>query len=159
MADTEGGVECRSCTMAMLKHLISTLALLASAVWLGFPMLGSSSHSPTGATYDVVAQSSEQGRSFVIRDTTIDPGGSIGWHWHQGTVIALVKQGTLYHLRSDCTVDAIYRAGDSFIEPRGPEHVHDGRNYGTTPVVLEIMYVVLAGSPLAQAPNLPIACP
>lgn len=89
--------------MAMLKHLISTLALLASAVWLGFPMLGSSSHSPTGATYDVVAQSSEQGRSFIIRDTTIDPGGSIGWHWHQGTVIALVKQGTC----TTCAVTAL----------------------------------------------------
>lgn len=80
----------------------------------------------------------------------IEPGGSIGWHWHSGTVISVVKEGTLQHIRSDCTVDAVYQAGETFIESSGPGNLHDGRNFGTTRVVLENMYVVPAGRPLAE---------
>lgn len=85
-----------------------------------------------------------------MRDTMIKPGGSIGWHWHSGTVISVVKEGTLQHVRHDCTVDAVYEAGDAFIESNGPDNVHDGRNAGTTPVVLENMYVIPTGKPLAE---------
>jgi quercetin dioxygenase-like cupin family protein len=69
--------------------------------------------------------------------------------------MAVVKEGTLHHYRNDCTVDAIYRAGDSFIEPSGSDHVHDGRNFGTVPVALEVIYVVPVGKPLAEAINPP----
>jgi quercetin dioxygenase-like cupin family protein len=139
----------------MLRHFIFTLVLLTSVVWLGFPLAGSSSKSRTSVDYDVVAQTSDHGRSFVIRDTTIDPGGSIGWHWHRGTVFAVVKEGILYHYDRDCTVDAVYHPGYSFVEPAGADHVHDGRNPGKTPVVLEIMYVGAAGVPLADANDPP----
>ena len=104
------------------------------------------------------AQSYYQGRDFVVRDTTIEPGGSIGWHWHRGTVIAVVKEGTLRHYRSDCTVDAVYRPGESFVEFSGADNVHDGRNFGTIPLVLEVIYVIPAGTPLADAVAPPHNC-
>jgi quercetin dioxygenase-like cupin family protein len=142
----------------MLRNFIFMLVLLSFAVWLGQPLMGSSSNLLTRVGYDVVVQTSDQGRTFVVRDTTIKPGGSIGWHSHRGTAIAVVKEGTLYHYGSDCGVDAVYGAGDSFIEPSGSAHVHDGRNFGTTPVVIEVLYVIPAGTPLADAQNPPPAC-
>lgn len=100
-------------------------------------------------------RSSADGRDFILRDITIGPGGSTGWHWHDGTVIGAVKQGTLTHYSSDyCTVDGVYSAGDSIAEPSGPDHVHVGRNLGSEPVVMWVVYIDEAGAPLSvDAPN------
>jgi len=95
-------------------------------------------------------RSSTDGRDFILRDITIAPGGSTGWHWHDGTVIGAVKQRTLTHYSSDCTVDGVYVAGDSIAEPSGAEHVHVGRNLGVEPVVLEVLYANPVGRPLAE---------
>ncbi|OJZ73605.1 hypothetical protein BRW65_12870 [Mycobacterium paraffinicum] len=137
---------------------MSSAALLAVAAWLAYALIGSGANSPAGVDYEVVAQTSGEGRTFVVRDTTIAPGGAIGWHWHRGTVLAVVKQGTLYHYGNDCTVDGIYRPGDSFIELSGPTHVHDGRNHGTTPVVLELLLIDPVGTSPAEATDPPRAC-
>lgn len=139
----------------MVKMCISIVVLLGIAGWLGYPLVHSGR---SRVDYDVVAETSDHERSFVVRDTTIAPGGNIGWHWHQGTVIAFVKAGTLYHYRSDCTVDGVYRPGDWFAEPSGPDHVHDGRNLGTTPVILEVVYIVHPGTPLAEESGTPSGC-
>ncbi len=65
-----------------------------------------------------------------------------------------MKSGTLTHNMSDCSVDGVYSTGRAFTEPGGPDHVHIGRNLGTTPVVLEVLYVLPTGSPLSEdAPN------
>ncbi len=85
-----------------------------------------------------------------MRDVTIDPGGSTGWHWHDGTLVGAVKLGTLTHYSANCSVDGVYNPGDSITEPAGPEHVHLGRNLGTTPMILEVIYVNPAGKPLAE---------
>ncbi|ORA11839.1 hypothetical protein BST16_18425 [Mycobacterium asiaticum DSM 44297] len=140
----------------MRRSSVCVLALFALMAWLGFPLLQPSSSS--SVDYSIVAQSSDHGRAFVVRDATIEPGGRIGWHWHRGTVIAAVKEGTLYHYGSDCSLDGIYRAGESFVEPSGADHVHDGRNLGATPVVLEVMYIIPEGTPLADAREAPPGC-
>ncbi|GAB3028676.1 hypothetical protein MBOU_39960 [Mycobacterium bourgelatii] len=145
-----------STTQVVLKNVVFIVVLLALGGWLGRQLIGPSS--TPSVDYNVVAQSSDQGRKFIVRDTTIEPGGSIGWHWHRGHVIAVVKEGTLWHFGSDCTVDAVYKAGDSFIEPSGPEHVHDGRNFGKTPVVLEVLYVIPEGTPLLDTAPPPPTC-
>jgi oxalate decarboxylase/phosphoglucose isomerase-like protein (cupin superfamily) len=65
-----------------------------------------------------------------------------------------VVQGTLTHNESDCAVDGVYRAGDTLVEPSGAGHVHIGRNLGATPLVLDVLYIDPAGSPLSEdAPN------
>ena len=79
-----------------------------------------------------------------------DPGGSTGWHWHDGTLIGAIKQGTLTHYAANCSVDGVYNPGDPITEPAGSDHVHVGRNLGATPVILEVIYINPAGKPLAQ---------
>ncbi|MGH3797648.1 MAG: cupin domain-containing protein [Pseudonocardiaceae bacterium] len=82
------------------------------------------------------------------------PGGSTGRHYHDGTLYVLVRQGTLTHHSWDCSIDGVYSAGNALVEPSGADHVHLGRNLGSTPVVLDVVYRNPTGSPLAEdAPN------
>jgi hypothetical protein len=59
-------------------------------------------------------------------------------------------QLTLTHYSADCSIDGVYNPGDPITEPAGPEHVHLGRNLGTTPLILEVIYIKPAGKPLAE---------
>ncbi|WP_328767832.1 cupin domain-containing protein [Streptomyces sp. NBC_00286] len=89
----------------------------------------------------------------VVRTITVAPGGSTGWHYHQGELIAVVQSGTLTRTMHDCTVETT-TAGKSFVEPAGPHHVHIGRNLGTEPVVLYVTYLLPEGAPLSvDAPD------
>lgn len=69
-------------------------------------------------------------------------------------LIGVVKQGSLTHNMSDCSIDGVYNAGDPVIESAGPDHVHLGRNLGSIPMILQVIYVDPVGKPLAEdAPN------
>lgn len=130
--------------------LVSVLVLLS----LVTPPARSAATPGSGVSSAQLSQSSQEGRDFIVRDITIDPGGSTGWHWHDGTLVGGVKHGTLTHYSADCSIDGVYKPGDPITEPAGPEHVHLGRNVGTTALVLEVIYIMPAGKPLAQdAPN------
>ena len=89
----------------------------------------------------------------TVREITIEPGGSTGWHSHPGDLLAVVQAGTLTRQLADCA-EVTTPAGLAFVEPGGPQHVHVGRNLGAEPVVLYVTYVLPAGSPLAvEAPD------
>jgi quercetin dioxygenase-like cupin family protein len=111
-----------------------------------------------GATSKLISQNTVDGKDYIIRQITLAPGGSTGWHHHNGTLYALVKEGTLTHTANTCKRDGLYTKGDMFIEPSGADHVHIGRNLGNTPVVLDVLYVDPAGSPLAVSDPNP-GCP
>ena len=101
-----------------------------------------------------LAQTTVGGEDYILRKITIQPGGSTGWHYHDDTLYAVVKQGTLTRTESDCTTNHTHKAGSAIVEPSGADHIHIGRNLGSTPVVLDVLYVTPAGSPLAEdAPN------
>jgi quercetin dioxygenase-like cupin family protein len=89
----------------------------------------------------------------VVRTITIQPGGTTGWHYHLGKLIAVVQSGTLTRAMADCSVETS-TAGQSFVEPDGARHVHVGRNLGTMPVVLYVTYILPEGAPLSvDAPD------
>ena len=135
-----------------LRHLRALLLVVAPLFVT--PLAQAAATPSNGVNSQTLHQSSQDGRDFIIRESTFDPGASTGWHWHDGKLIGAIKQGTLTHYRSDCSVDGVYNAGDTMTEPTGPEHVHIGRNLGPTPLVLEVIYVNPAGKPLAEdAPN------
>ncbi|MCU1682001.1 MAG: Cupin 2 conserved barrel domain protein [Amycolatopsis sp.] len=127
-------------------------AALAGVAVLGLSLLpGTAEATPSsGVTATILSQHTVGGKDFILREITIAPGGSTGWHHHDGTLFALVKSGTLTHDEADCQVDGVYHAGATFIEPSGADHVHIGRNLGTTPMVLDVLYIDPAGSPLSE---------
>ncbi|MBP2473132.1 quercetin dioxygenase-like cupin family protein [Crossiella equi] len=96
------------------------------------------------------AKTTVGGKDYHLRTITIAPGGHTGWHFHDGDLYGVVTGGTLTHYGKDCAVDGVYPKGSSVVEPAGPDEVHIGRNLGTEPVVLEVLYVLPAGSPFAQ---------
>ena len=97
-----------------------------------------------------MSQSTVDGVDYITREIIIEPGGSTGWHWHQGHLSGVVKLGTLTHNTSQCELDGLYEPGDPISEATGLDHAHIGRNLGTVPVVLQVLYIQPAGSPLAQ---------
>jgi len=107
-----------------------------------------------GVTGTIIAQKTVGATDYILREITIPPHQSTGWHYHDGPLYGTVKRGTLRHFAATCTPDGTYRKGDRITEPPGPGHVHIGRNLGDTPVVLDVLYVLPHGSPLSEdAPN------
>lgn len=101
-----------------------------------------------------LSQSSLAGKDYITREITIAPGGTTGWHYHPGQVFGVVRSGTLTHYDSGCTVDGVYNAGDPITEISGVGYVHEGRNEGPDPLVMWVLYIDPAGSPLAvDVPN------
>jgi quercetin dioxygenase-like cupin family protein len=98
----------------------------------------------------VLWQMTDDGKDYVFREITIAPGGSTGWHSHDGQLLGVVKDGILMHNRADCTMDGLYVAGQSIAEKGGPDYVHIGRNVGPGPLVLQILYIDPAGAPLSD---------
>ncbi|GHJ40998.1 cupin domain-containing protein [Streptomyces sp. TS71-3] len=129
--------------------------LVASAVaGLTLAATTASATPGSGVTGTIISQTTIDGKDYVLREITIEPGGSTGWHFHDGTLYAYVKQGTLSHFNSSCGTDGTYKKGAFFTEPSGADHVHVGRNLGSEPMVLDVLYVDPAGSPLSEdAPN------
>ena len=94
---------------------------------------------PRDADGTVLWQMTDDGKDYVFREITIAPGGSTGWHSHDGQLFGVVKEGVLMHNRADCTMDGLYVAGQSIAEKGGPDYVHIGRNVGPGPLVLQVL--------------------
>ncbi|MEU0007340.1 cupin domain-containing protein [Streptomyces sp. NPDC006314] len=107
-----------------------------------------------GVTATLLGRTTIGGTDYTLREITVPPGQSTGWHYHDGPLYGVVKQGTLSHFDSGCASDGVYRTGATIQEPSGPGHVHIGRNLGDTPLVLDVLYVLPHGSPFSEdAPN------
>jgi quercetin dioxygenase-like cupin family protein len=103
---------------------------------------------------NTMVQSTLHDKDYITREITIAPGGTTGWHYHPGQVFGVIKAGTLTHYNSDCSVDGVYNAGDAISERSGSGYVHEGRNEGSTPLVMWVLYIGPAGSPpVVDMPN------
>ncbi|WP_405494150.1 cupin domain-containing protein [Streptomyces sp. NBC_00096] len=91
---------------------------------------------------------------LVVREVAVEPGGCTGWHYHRVPLMAVVKSGTLTRILRDGTV-VVHRAGTSFVEPAGIQHVHLGRNLGSEPVVLCVTAALAEGDPFALPAEAP----
>jgi quercetin dioxygenase-like cupin family protein len=102
-----------------------------------------------GAEAVTISQATVDGIDYITREITIQPGGSTGWHYHDGRVFGVVREGTLTRTVEDCQVDGVFPAGSPVTEGSGPDHVHIGRNLEPVPLVLWVDYIQPAGTPFA----------
>jgi quercetin dioxygenase-like cupin family protein len=93
-----------------------------------------------------ISQATVDGIDYITREITIQPGGSTGWHFHDGRVFGVVREGTLTRTMADCSV-VVSPAGSAVTEDSGPDHVHIGRNLEPVPLVLWVDYIQPAGTP------------
>ncbi|MGW1408303.1 cupin domain-containing protein [Streptomyces sp. NPDC002403] len=117
-----------------------------------FSLCGTARATPggPGVTGKTIARTTIGDRDHVLREITIPPGQGTGWHYHDGTLYGRVRQGTLSHFVAGCVSDGVYPEGSSLQEPPGVDHVHIGRNRGSTDVVLDVLYVLPHGAPFSQ---------
>ncbi|MDH6220450.1 cupin domain-containing protein [Streptomyces pseudovenezuelae] len=107
-----------------------------------------------GVTARLISQTTVGDTDYVLREITVPPGQSTGWHYHDGPVYGFVQKGTLTHYHSDCAQDGVYRKGSTVREAGGPSDVHIGRNEGSAPLVLDVLYVLPHGAPFSEdVPN------
>ena len=132
------------------------IALAAAAVILASmgPVAPASATPGEGVSAVVLSQATYEGQDYVTKEITIAPGGSTGWHWHPGRVFGVIREGTLTHDTSNCTLDGVYPTGAPITENTGPNNVHIGRNLGPDPLVMWVVYIGPAGGPLSvDAPD------
>ena len=85
-----------------------------------------------GTSNDTIEVRNEGRTDIVVRHIVIEPGGSTGWHYHPGELIAVVHKGTLTRTLEDCSVQ-VSSAGQSLVEAAGDSHAHSGRNLAASP--------------------------
>ncbi|MGV9676106.1 cupin domain-containing protein [Nocardia sp. NPDC003482] len=103
----------------------------------------------TGTRSRVLARLRVARWELILRQTIIEPGGDSGWHYHDGTLVVLVTGGTLDHPGMDCA-PVRYGPWRVFREPSGRERAHLARNGGTKPLMLTVLYLNPADSPLSR---------
>ena len=126
------------CVVISLRRAALAGVLLAGSAALVAPGVANATPSQ-GVTGTILSKTTVDGKDYILRRITIDADGSTGWHYHDGTLYAVVEQGTLTHDEANCQADATYGPGSFFTEPSGSGHVHIGRNLGSTPVILDVL--------------------
>jgi len=94
-----------------------------------------------------------------INEVTIQPGGTLGWHYHPGPSFVVVKSGTATFYMGDdptCTPHVIPTGGTLF-EPANMVHIV--RNEGTVPLVNDVVQLVPTGAPRLISVPSPGNCP
>ena len=119
---------------------------------------------PTGAQVETLSKNTVDGTDYSVTRITVAPGGGTGWHYHPGEVFGFIAEGTMTHWEAvggdgGCVVDAVYDAGAPVKEGVGPGFVHNGRNQGSTPLVMEVVYINPTGTPLSVEVPEPDNCP
>jgi quercetin dioxygenase-like cupin family protein len=99
---------------------------------------------PVGVEGVVISQSTVEGIDYITREITIQPGGSTGWHYHDGRTFGVVREGALTRTMEDCS-EVVSPTGVGVTEESG--HVHVGRNLGPVPAVLWVVRIAPAGTP------------
>lgn len=79
----------------------------------------------------------------IVLERVFPIGGASGWHTHPGYEIGHVVSGVT-ELRT-AEGAARYRAGETFVVPRGV--AHNGVNVGNVPVSLVITYIIDRDAP------------
>ncbi|WP_406425697.1 cupin domain-containing protein [Streptomyces sp. NBC_01589] len=128
-------------------------AVAVGTCLLGLSLVSGVAHATPGGpgvNGRVLAQHTIGDKDYILREVTIPPGQATGWHYHDGTLYAYVKQGTLSHFDATCASDGVYKKGSFLEEPSGADHVHVGENRGTNDVVLEVLYVLPHDAPFSQ---------
>ena len=132
----------------------TSITTLASLALLGAIAPTAHATPSEGITGVIISRTTIGDTDYVLREITIAPGGSTGWHYHDGTLYAVIRQGELSHYDSTCESDMTGGPGTPIVERSGPGNVHIERNLGTEPQILDVLYVLPAGSPLSvDAPN------
>lgn len=139
-----------------VRMLTVLLGILAASAAIAPPARATP---PAGVEVQTLSQNVVDGTEYVITRITVAPGGGTGWHYHPGEVFGFISEGTMTHYDGGCVVDAVYTTGAPVKEGVGPGYVHNGRNEGPGPLVMEVVYINPVGAPRSVEVPEPAGCP
>jgi quercetin dioxygenase-like cupin family protein len=91
------------------------------------------------------------GKSLTAVVVDYEPGGKSGKHAHAGSVFAYVLKGEIRSENSVTGPVKIYKAGESFFEPSGSQHLISENASQTEPASLLAIFVADTGAQLTTA--------
>lgn len=134
------------------------LAVMAAAGAAAGLLAGPAVAAPPGVDVETLSTNTVDGVDYIVSRITVAPGAGTGWHYHPGEVFGFISAGAMTHYESDCAVDAVYPTGAPVKEGVGSGFVHNGRNEGSTPLVMEVVYINPVGTPLSVEVPGPAGC-
>ncbi len=133
--------------MKMMPHVLAAFSG-GGFLALGLPMFCSfptQAHDETGSEVVKPAFSEKlpnaPGKSITGVVVTYAPGGKSGKHHHAGSVLAYVLSGTIRSQNSATGPVKDYKAGESFFEPPGSDHLVSQNASETEPASLLAIFV------------------
>jgi quercetin dioxygenase-like cupin family protein len=133
----------------MRSWLIGAGLLAAGLTVLG--IAGSKAEQGGGDTIEVVASQklpNVPGKSITAIRVSYGPGGKSGKHHHAGSVLAFVLTGEIRSENSATGPAKVYKAGESFFEPPGSEHLVSENASATEPASLLAIFIADDGADL-----------
>jgi quercetin dioxygenase-like cupin family protein len=128
---------------------LSFFGLVASVAALG--LLQSKAAQEGKETIEVVAAHklpNVPGKSITAIRVNYAPGGKSGKHHHAGSVLAYVVSGEIRSENSATGPAKVYKAGESFFEPPGSEHLVSENASATEPASLLAIFIADDGAEL-----------
>ncbi|MCB0925058.1 MAG: cupin [Mycobacterium sp.] len=143
---------------------MKVLLALASSVLTAAAVAAPAAAAPPGVEVETLSSNTVDGMEYIVTRITVAPGAGTGWHYHPGDVFGYISEGVMTHYdagggEGGCAVDAVYAAGAPVKEGVGPGFIHNGRNEGATPLVMEVVYINPVDTPLSIEVPTPAACP
>jgi quercetin dioxygenase-like cupin family protein len=89
-----------------------------------------------------------RGETLTVVTVNYAPGGKSGKHHHAGSVFAYVLSGAIRSQNSATGPVKVYKAGESFFEPPGSEHLVSENASTTEPASMLVVFVANDGAKL-----------
>jgi quercetin dioxygenase-like cupin family protein len=131
-----------------LKNIGAALALLGMTSLIA---PSSMADADPGASVQPVAMEklpNVPGKSISAVVVTYAPGGKSPKHHHAGSVLAYILTGSIRSQNSATGAMRVYKAGESFFEPAGSEHLISENASTTEPASLLAIFVADDGAHL-----------
>jgi quercetin dioxygenase-like cupin family protein len=131
----------------MTKTMLATITALVVS---GTALFGPSAHADGDRVKPVVSEKlpNVPGKSLTAVVVTYAPGGKSLSHKHAGSVFAYVLSGEIRSENSVTGPARVYKAGESFFEPPGSEHLVSENASTTEPASLLAVFVADDGAKL-----------
>ena len=141
----------------MIRSLTTSRRMLAAVpfmavVLLASPLCRAAGDAAGGVVRPVLAEKlpNVPGKSITAVVVNYPPGGKSAKHHHAGSVFAYVLSGAIRSESTGTGPARVYKAGESFFEPPGNEHLVSANASDTEPASLLAVFVADDGANLTS---------
>ncbi len=133
-----------------IQWVATGAALLAAGAVLAAATSGANGHEVGVEVKPVRVEklSNVPGKTLTVVTVNYAPGGKSGAHHHAGSVFAYVLSGAIRSENSATGPAKVYKAGESFFEPPGSEHLVSENASAAEPASMLAVFIADDGAQL-----------